>query len=88
MKEAGILHSRNPSFEASRPCKKFHHLALRPVLRVARRTHPLLRRLRIRGLGQAVLLEQGVDLIGGPEVVVDLARLGAANGGELDWDRC
>lgn len=69
---------------SARPCKKPNHLALRPILRVARRTHSLLSRLRIRGLGQAMLLEQGVDLVGGPQVVVDLTRLGAADGGELD----
>lgn len=40
--------------------------------------------LRVR-LRQAVLLEQGIDLGSGPQVVVDLAGLGAADGSELDW---
>lgn len=41
--------------------------------------------LVVVGAGQVVLLEQGVDLVGAPEVVVDLAGLCLADGGELDW---
>ena len=31
-----------------------------------------------------MLLQQRVNLFGVPQVVIDLSRLGAANGGELD----
>ena len=35
-------------------------------------------------LGQSVLFEEGVNLIGSPEVVVDLSVLGFANGSKLN----
>lgn len=39
----------------------------------------------ISWLSETVLLEESVDLLGAPEVVVYLSRLCSANGGELDY---
>lgn len=36
-------------------------------------------------LGQAMLLQQGIDLVGSPEVVVDVPGLRPANGRELNY---
>jgi hypothetical protein len=40
--------------------------------------------LGVLGLAQAVLLQQRIDLVRSPKVVVDLSLLGPSNGSEFD----
>lgn len=58
------------------------------IIRLPANDHPCsLLHLRILGLSQAVLLEERIDLIGAPEVVVDLARFRPPDRRELDCTR-